>query len=621
MKKDVDGLGDLSPIDLALLEYLNEKAPFVSMMIEGDWGAGKTHYLRTRGSRIAARANKRCISFSVAGLESRSDLERALFFASAPILDNGYAEALGVFTRAAMRWVNIEPSELKLKADISSEKVVVFVDDIERFAGDQRIILGFVIDLVDNNGIHVVVVSSEKKLLSSSSYLGEWKEKVVGRTVRLNPSPEDMVDAALTEIASKFAADRLKALRNSLVGVVSKSDLKSFRAVKHSIREIGKVIELIGDSYDGMNYKKEVLVEGILVGLLEIKRNASCTLRIADLFSHSDLRVAYEAVTSKGLDSSGNKNEKDFVEIIFDRYAGTEIINFNGGLVFYNFYANGIFDAKLLIDGFMEISSAREDVKSAGEVDGMSVLSFSAFDFSQAEFDAQFDYIKGRLSGSEFRSVSAVVRIYVSMRYWAQRRIISMSPDDVAKLCISAIDGIPAGELLDPSADTDVFWFQKQMDDSDVDVEEAVRKKIAESMEDSLSKQRQAVRRWLDGDSDSVVDLKSEWLLAPLFVDEVEEWISAFRSASPARIQEVLRLLSARSRVAGVGSNLRQEVSLLSAIATGVEKGLPTEGDLSLMQSQLIELATMLRSLDSNVAAFLEMERNFPGTDAGNAEQ
>ncbi|WP_284449005.1 P-loop NTPase fold protein [Pseudoxanthomonas mexicana] len=611
MKDDSDQLGNLSSVDTALIEYFNERSPFVSMMIEGEWGSGKTHFIRTRGSRLASRAGKKCVFFSAAGLENRSDLERSLFFAAAPMLNSGYAEALGIFTRAAMRWAKIEPNDLKFKADVPPDKVVVFIDDIERFAGDQKVILGFVIDLVDNNGLHVVVIASEKRLLKAANYLGEWKEKVVGRTVRLIPTPEEMVDVALNELSSRGAADRMEPLKGELISIVNKSGIKSFRAVKHSVREIAKVIDAIGNSYESIDPVKSILVEGLLIGLLEIKRDASITHDVADLFSHSSLRTAYEAMIMQAPDEDVVGVDKSFAEIIFDRYEGTGIIDFPGGKAFSSYFSDGILDSDGMLKLLQEVKFAMQDVEQIEAVEDKSILKSSAFEFSQEDFSKQFDSLLVRLTDAEFRSVGAIVRIYTSMKYWAQRRIISLSSGDVASLCVSAIEGIPPGELLDPNADTDIFWFQKQMDDSDKSVADAVQLKVLESIEVDLKRRRADVRSWLKNGRDDDRDLKKEWLLSALFVDEPASWIEALRASVSSKLQEVVKLVHARGRVAGVGSNLRSELPLLKIIAEGIEDRIPPSGNLSLVQSQLVELAAALRSLAENIGSFLEMERQF----------
>lgn len=142
-----------------ITQYLSTPSPSYAFLLFGEWGAGKSFYWRHyRNTRFPP--GRHDITFSVAGLMTLEELERALFMASIKDLGTSLLRETGtVVGRAALRLINVDPDDIKLKADVRAGKTVICIDDLERFGGNFRILFGFIVSLLDDANLHVVLIA------------------------------------------------------------------------------------------------------------------------------------------------------------------------------------------------------------------------------------------------------------------------------------------------------------------------------------------------------------------------------------------------------------------------------------------------------------------------------
>lgn len=581
-----DALGDLQPRDRALISYFREMSPGIALMLDGPWGAGKTTYMRERGHRLARRTKKTVVALSVAGLKSRTELEQALFFAASPLFNNGYAEALGIFSRAAMRWAKIDPEDLKPKADITNKDVVVVLDDLERFAGDFDVVFGFIVELVDQHSLHVVVIGSEERIVETDN-VGLLKEKIVGRTVHIRPEPAVIMASVIDGLADRASADRLSPHSNAMSIVWAKSGLGNIRAAKYAIREIVELISAMGTKFDDLGNAQHVLVEGLLIGHLETRRDAAKRQHVAEFFSHADLGVAFQVVAIQRAENAAVGTGEAFVKELFDRYDDTALLLFPGDEVFREYFLRGVVDPEGMLRCFRGLAGR-------GSADSPpSVLTSGPFDLGQAEFDAQVAKLFSHLRGGSISSLGLIAQIYVAAKYWAEREIIEESRDQVLQMCLDSISALDPSRVSDAHGDVDVFWYQGPSDAADNQIKQAVRAKRAEAIDFEFQQKRQGVLAAFHSSSpvSSLQEELKEWRLEPLFVGDTIAWRSAIDALGPSQIQDVIRLLGSRAQITGYEARFGPERLVLLDLSQHLLDGLPPDGRLSLLASQRKMLA------------------------------
>lgn len=165
-------------------EYIRRPYTDYAVMINGEWGSGKTHFWNNKlRQRIEAIRNKdgqlyKTIYISLYGINSLEEISKKIFLETNPLM----SKALKKFTDSSAG--NYLPEYVKTGVDIAnlygviqptntqqdfsklfstSDKVLCF-DDLERANIDIVDILGYINNFVEHDGIKTILICNEKEL-------------------------------------------------------------------------------------------------------------------------------------------------------------------------------------------------------------------------------------------------------------------------------------------------------------------------------------------------------------------------------------------------------------------------------------------------------------------------
>lgn len=165
-------------------EYIRRPYTDYAVMINGEWGSGKTHFWNNKlRQRIEAIRNKdgqlyKTIYISLYGINSLEEISKKIFLETNPLM----SKALKKFTDSTDG--NYLPEYVKTGVDIAnlygviqptttqqdfskvfstSDKVLCF-DDLERANIDIVDILGYINNFVEHDGIKTILICNEKEL-------------------------------------------------------------------------------------------------------------------------------------------------------------------------------------------------------------------------------------------------------------------------------------------------------------------------------------------------------------------------------------------------------------------------------------------------------------------------
>ena len=173
--------------------YLDEDKTNTAIMLTGDWGSGKTYYIEKVLVPFLQREKKnhipflksgkenRCVVISLYGLEELSDISKSIYMElRMKILDkDSEAASAGKLIAktvakgiAGRLGIDVNMSEEDLKKMYSSidvsDKLLVF-EDLERSNIEITKLLGYVNNLVERDGVKVLLVANENEILGKSS--------------------------------------------------------------------------------------------------------------------------------------------------------------------------------------------------------------------------------------------------------------------------------------------------------------------------------------------------------------------------------------------------------------------------------------------------------------------
>ncbi|OZV21692.1 P-loop NTPase fold protein [Streptococcus sobrinus] len=207
----------------AIENYINGTDGY-ALQIDGDWGSGKTYYLKNNVQQKFESSHK-VIYFSVYGYDKLLELKKDLLYKIFMELEERTIIKkahwlLGKIKNSPWTSDNIIFSSVGLLSDYileymkdkklaeTSNKVIVIIDDLERLSGKLQIqdVFGFILNgLLETLKCRVIIISNSKEILSSVEYK-KIREKVIGRTIHFNYDEEGLKEI----ISSKSQSDFIK---------------------------------------------------------------------------------------------------------------------------------------------------------------------------------------------------------------------------------------------------------------------------------------------------------------------------------------------------------------------------------------------------------------------------
>ena len=276
-----------------ILEYIEEDKYKSAILINGEWGSGKTFFITEKLSKVIKDKIKndgKYIYVSLYGVENVEELSNKLYseICSETLvklsgvekekIDTGikWIPKLLYFTKF-IPFIKNYNSIKKIMAPIIKEiakikKCVVVFDDIERCKIDIYELFGYINELVEHNEVKAILVANEKKITDKENKDGEInkydeiKEKLVGITIIYKPefnlSYEHIIDTYLKEANLKEYLKNEKQKTLILKEFYEKEEY-NLRTLIYLITMYKKIFSLLEDIEFDKNYV-EIHKENIL---------------------------------------------------------------------------------------------------------------------------------------------------------------------------------------------------------------------------------------------------------------------------------------------------------------------------------------------------------------------
>lgn len=176
-------LTDKQIIDI-LIEYTTDTRYKQTILIDGDWGSGKTYFVQEKLMTSLKNYFEKnhdnqyeVIYISLYGMESFSQIMDDIytatiesFFAKKLSTDIGEKIGKGInFTKklliTGMKYFNLDKDDLPKLSDIKELKnLIIIFDDFERCSIGTNQLLGFINNLVEHNAIKVIIVANQAEI-------------------------------------------------------------------------------------------------------------------------------------------------------------------------------------------------------------------------------------------------------------------------------------------------------------------------------------------------------------------------------------------------------------------------------------------------------------------------
>lgn len=162
-----------------ILHYLTEDKTKSAIMLTAPWGSGKSFYIQNELKPFLEKGENgshKCLVVSLYGLKELSEISKALYLESrAKFLNNNSEkmEAGKLATKTILKGVtsflgidlsHSDEDMQKLFESIDLSGKLIILEDLERSGIDILEVLGYVNNLVEQDGVKVLLVANEEAI-------------------------------------------------------------------------------------------------------------------------------------------------------------------------------------------------------------------------------------------------------------------------------------------------------------------------------------------------------------------------------------------------------------------------------------------------------------------------
>ncbi len=234
--------------------YLEEDKTHTAIMLTGEWGSGKTYYIENQLTKFLQDDKKnRCIIISLYGLEDISEISKSIYMElrmKSVIKDSEMLTTGKIVVKTVIKNVfgkfgidtNMSDDDLQnVYSSVDLDKKLLIFEDLERSHIEIIKLLGYINNLVERDGVKVLLVANENEILNKqpetvsydledlASLLLENKTK----EDKENSVPEDVQVQKYLRIKEKtisdtiyFESDYCEAVKN-IIGIFSNEKLQT----------------------------------------------------------------------------------------------------------------------------------------------------------------------------------------------------------------------------------------------------------------------------------------------------------------------------------------------------------------------------------------------------------
>ncbi|MBT3878293.1 MAG: hypothetical protein HOF76_04460 [Candidatus Scalindua sp.] len=340
-------------IKRAVKAYIDTADTMYAIMIDGDWGCGKTYFWKNTIRPIVG--HDEALYVSLFGLKDINDIENEIFKAMSFIRENAVGFFKGFLGKSA---IDISEDvklggigfavqygmqvwkETRLK---KSKNLFICFDDMERWAGDMEVCLSYINKLVEHDGTKCLIIGNSKRIKDGSKKnFNLTKDKTIGFRYRLTHSSEDVFGAAfkLTNFSNKESETIIKDIYQNnearINSYLQNSKCSNIRIVSTTLSFLDKIVNKNHEKFTLSNTASVDYFTALMstVILIEMYRTSD---EDKELILNPFNNDTYKLIKSLGIELYKGRERVELSEedgiaetLLYKSFAGTEDIKRKG---------------------------------------------------------------------------------------------------------------------------------------------------------------------------------------------------------------------------------------------------------------------------------------------------
>jgi hypothetical protein len=235
--------------------YCDNKARLdYAVLIDGPWGCGKTHFVKTyladrdeKAKRIDALVGAPYLYVSLYGVNRAEQVRERLFAQAHPALSSKAAKIvtgglLGVLNHFTGFKVEKEDQRLDEIFPRLESGVIVF-DDLEIVSTPVVEALGWINEFVDSGEFKIIIVCNQSEIPNDQKNdFDKRREKVIGRMISLTADAEFVIKSFISEIKDDRARGIMETHFALMLSIFTESGTRNFRSLRVAISDYERII-------------------------------------------------------------------------------------------------------------------------------------------------------------------------------------------------------------------------------------------------------------------------------------------------------------------------------------------------------------------------------------------
>lgn len=410
-------------------------------MLNAPWGAGKSHAIKPYKGKDGF------LYVSLFGVKNSDEINSAILIERLPLLNNAWTKGAGSLIGTALKYTNLELKVGDL-AQIALPDTLIF-DDLERTGMTVQELFGHLNSFVEHQGKKVILLANEAELEKKSPDYTHYKEKLVGRTLRLNPDIDAAFSAFLVEIKDEAAREVLLENQSRICRVFALSTFENLRLLRQAMLEFTQLFDALDEEMRAHTASVSDLIATYFALHMEYGKGA---LSREDLMRRDRMFI-----------HTKNKTEDANNLLAADKKYEAECYSLSGPFIISQSAA-----LALIADGYANPVTLCQDLKNTnGFCDSKNEAAWRTVWWwnlrEEEQFEAALTQVNADLKNNKAQPAGVLLNVFGSFLSLASEGVSGKGMEQVKNEAIEIIDQLALAGALPPWSPQNMYGFSSDI--------------------------------------------------------------------------------------------------------------------------------------------------------------
>ena len=478
----------------SILDYVRADYTDYAIMINGEWGSGKTHFwnnkIRKKIDSMKFNGKQyKTIYMSLYGISNLEDISKKIFIETTQLMDKNLKKYMNQheemtipeYAKTGLDMANlfgVSANEGKIDYEefFSTDDKVLCFDDLERANVDVIDILGYINNFVEHDHIKTIIICNEKELstkikssnLEMKTFIATYildkegelqdnnkpmvekikdqienvfdkandyeriKEKLIGETFEYAPKFDYIINGILIRYEDDPDLERFYRTNiNLIISTFKKSGTRNLRILKHALKDFQKIYQVVTQKYPDISNR---VIQTMLIFTIAISFEIKAGKVTKDKFIDIKNNEEYKAILVSSRVLMDNR------QFYIKEFDNNYYYNFKAEYRFFKFIEyyvrTRIFDMKLLKNDMAEIQNTGENRNVPAY---KRLLTEEYWKIPDEEFLKVINDIIKEIKSGKVELIE-LVKLYSYFSYFSSKKLIPYESETIKKIFEDSMD-------------------------------------------------------------------------------------------------------------------------------------------------------------------------------------